>query len=156
MDDMATLGESQEPEGDSGRTEDGEVDSNMGHSDASQSVDAMQHVMPELHTLSDVPASGDPELLPVSPGEIRVEEPDPVELLTEPGREFQIGRKIFTLQRSLCDSTWDVEIQGEGWISTGFPKSYTAGMAEARFRNDFKGGAKKWIARRVQESGRGQ
>lgn len=66
-----------------------------------------------------------------------------------------IGRKVFTLQRSLCDSTWDVELPGEGWISTGFPRSYTAGMAEARFRNDFKGGAKKWIARRIQETRRG-
>ena len=63
-----------------------------------------------------------------------------------------IGRKLFTLQRSLCDNTWDVDIPGHGWVSTGYPASYTAGMAEARFRNDFKGGAKKWIDRRIQDT----
>ena len=152
---MDALGEGQEPESDEGRDRDGEADCSLPDDGVHGPSDAMQHLLPDVHSFRDVSEGGEARLLPVPAGEIRIEKPDEVIALAEPGREFMIGRKIFTLQRSLCDSTWDVEIQGEGWISTGFPKSYTVGMAEARFRNDFKGGSKKWIARRIQEAGRG-
>lgn len=152
---MDALSESQEPESDEGRDRKFEIDPALSDDGVHGPYDAMQHLMPDVHSLRDLPEGGEAGLLPVPAGPVRAEDSDEVTPLSEPGREFLIGRKMFTLQRSLCDNTWDVEIPGEGWVSTGFPKAYTAGMAEARFRNDFKGGAKKWVARRVQESGRG-
>lgn len=152
MDNLDALGESQESEGDEGRDRVGEANFSLQDDGVYGSQDASGDLLQDVHSLGDLPAGLESGLLSLPPREIRVETPHAVEHLAEPGREFMIGRKIFTLQRSLCDSTWDVEIQGEGWISTGFPKSYTVGMAEARFRNDFKGGSKKWIARRIQET----
>ena len=69
------------------------------------------------------------------------------------GREFVIGKKIFTLQRCLVDNSWDVDIPGYGWWSTGFPKEYSSAQAEEAFRLNFKGGAKKFIQRRLQQVG---
>jgi hypothetical protein len=68
------------------------------------------------------------------------------------GREFMIGNKIFTLQRNLCDNTWDVDIPTYGWQSTGFPEEYTGPQAEEAFRLIFKGGAKKFVQRRSKET----
>jgi hypothetical protein len=67
------------------------------------------------------------------------------------GREFMIGRKIFTLQRCLTDNSWDVDLPGQGWWSTGFPKEYTSAQAEEAFRVNFKGGIRKFIQRRLKE-----
>jgi len=69
------------------------------------------------------------------------------EVLTD-GHEFMIGKKIFMLQRNLVDGTWDVEIPIHGWQSTGFPAHATAIEAEAMFKSNYKGGAKKFLARR--------
>jgi hypothetical protein len=152
MAELVALSEGQEPEANEAGAGKYQAHEALSDDNVHGPQDAMQHILPELHPLRDVSESGSAGLLPLQTREIRVEEQPPT--LAEPGREFMIGRKIFTLQRSLCDNTWDVEIPGEGWISTGFPKSYTAGMAEARFRNDFKGG-KRWVSRRIQDSGRG-
>jgi hypothetical protein len=68
------------------------------------------------------------------------------------GREFMIGRKIFTLQRNLLDNGWDVDIPGFGFWSTGYPNEYSSAQAEEAFRLNFKGGARKFTQRRMKES----
>lgn len=70
--------------------------------------------------------------------------------INDTGREFMIGRKIFTLQRNLVDNGWDVELPTYGWWSTGFPKEYSSAQAEEAFRVNFKGGSKKFMQRRIQ------
>jgi hypothetical protein len=155
MDNMDALGEGQEPEGSQGRDFEREADRALSNDGIHGSPDADRDLLQDVHSLRDVSEGGEAGLLPVPAGTIPVEAPDAEStsvLREEPGREFVIGRKIFTLQRSLCDNTWDVDVPGYGWISSGYPSSYTAGMAEARFRNDFKGGAKKWVDRRIQET----
>lgn len=64
------------------------------------------------------------------------------------GREFMIGKKIFTLQRNLCDNSWDVNIPTLGWQDARVPKDYSSAQAEEAFRRNFKGGAKRWLANR--------
>lgn len=61
---------------------------------------------------------------------------------------FEIGAKLYTLQRNLFDKEWDVCLPMHGWQSTGLPKEYTAAEAETAFRANFKGGAKRFLARR--------
>lgn len=80
---------------------------------------------------------------------METENRDATHLLQEPGREIRIGKKIFTIQRNLTDNLWDVELPTHGWQSTYYPAEYTAVMVEARFRNDFKGGIKKFLNRRT-------
>lgn len=72
--------------------------------------------------------------------------------LEDIGREFKIGKKIFTLQRNILDNSWDVDIPSYGWWSTGFPVGYSAVQAEEAFRANFKGGAKRYIERVLQRA----
>jgi hypothetical protein len=44
-----------------------------------------------------------------------------------------------------------VDLPGQGWWSTGFPKEYTSAQAEEAFRVNFKGGIRKFIQRRLKE-----
>lgn len=155
MDDMDTFCEGEEQEGDEGRDRQREADPALSNDGLHGAPDAGRDLLPVVHSLRDVSEGGTAGLLPVPSGSIPVaalDEQSTPALREEPGREFVIGRKIFTLQRSLCDNTWDVDIPSHGWVSTGYPANYTAGMAEARFRNDFKGGAKKWIDRRIRDT----
>lgn len=73
-------------------------------------------------------------------------------MIKDIGREFKIGKKIFTLQRSMLDNSWDVDIPGYGWWSTGLPTEYSAAQAEDAFRTNFKGGPKRFIERVLQRA----